>query len=200
LGGNYPDKSSSSLVSPCYDLSQLQSGNIRFFMGYELETYYDFIYLQYSTNRGENWSTIEGFNGFDGAMKEYNYPVTENMISQNIIFRFHFLSDSRENEEGVVIDDFIVEGTVLGIENEIDLEIAIYPNPTTGRFTIDTNGQFKLEHIKIYSIEGKQVYDNNFFVEHSKKEIDLSNQSKGLYFVELSTSDQRKVIRKLIVE
>jgi hypothetical protein len=200
LDGNYPDKSSSSLVSPCYDLSQLESGNIRFFMGYELETYYDFIYLQYSTNRGENWSTIEGFNGFDGAMKEYNYPVTENMISQNIIFRFHFLSDSLENEEGVVIDDFIVEGTVLGIENEIDLDIAIYPNPTIGRFTIDTNGQFKLEHIKIYSIEGKQVYDNNFFVEHSKKEIDLSNQSKGLYFVELSTSDQRKIIRKLIVE
>ena len=199
LGGNYPDKSSSSLVSPCYDLSQLQSGNIRFFMGYELETYYDFIYLQYSTNRGENWSTIERFNGFDGAMKEYNYPVTENMISQNIIFRFHFLSDSHENEEGVVIDDFIVEGTVLGIENEIDLDIAIYPNPTTGRFTIDTNGQFKLEHIKIHSIEGKLVYDKKL-TEYPKQEIDFSNQTKGLYFVEITSKNKSKVIRKLIIE
>ena len=42
LSGNHPDKSSSSLVSPCYDLSQLESGTIRFYLAYELETNYDF--------------------------------------------------------------------------------------------------------------------------------------------------------------
>ena len=200
LEGNHPDKSSSSLVSPCYDLSQLQSGGIRFFMGYELEPYYDFIYFQYSNDSGLNWSTLDSYNGFDSEIKEYTYTLNQSMFSENITFRFHLISDAYENEEGAVIDDFIVEGVALHSENDIDLDIAVYPNPTSGLFTIDTNGLYQLESIKIYSIDGKQVYDNNFFIEHSKKEIDLSNQTKGLYFVELSTSDQRKIIRKLIVE
>ena len=30
------------------------------------------------------------------------------MLSENIIFRFHLISDQYVNEEGAVIDDFIV--------------------------------------------------------------------------------------------
>ena len=200
LSGNHPDKSSSSLVSPCYDLSQLESGTIGFYLAYELETGYDFIYLEYSTDNGKNWTTIERYNGFDSELKEYTYDLNQSMFSENITFRFHMISDTYENEEGAVIDDFIVEGFALNSENDIALDIAIYPNPTNGLFTIDTNGLYQLENIKIYSIDGKQVYDINFFVEQSKKEIDLSNQTKGLYFVEITSKNKSKVIRKLIIE
>ena len=37
LDGNHPDDTSSSLVSPCFDLSELESGAIRFYLAYELE-------------------------------------------------------------------------------------------------------------------------------------------------------------------
>ena len=56
------------------------------------------------------------------------------MLSENVIFRFHLLTDANVNEEGAVIDDFIIEGVTLYSENDIDLDIAIYPNPTTGLF------------------------------------------------------------------
>ena len=200
LEGNHPDRSSSSLVSPCYDLSQLESGTIGFYLAYELETGYDFIYLQYSIDNGQSWSTIDAYNGFDSELKEYTYSLNQSMLSENIIFRFHLAADAYVNEEGAVIDDFIVEGFALNSENDIALDIAIYPNPTNGLFTIDTNGLYQLENIKIYSIDGKQVYDNNFFVEQSKKEIDLINQTKGLYFVEITSKNKSKVIRKLIIE
>jgi len=200
LEGNHPDRSSSSLVSPCYDLSQLESGTIGFYLAYELETGYDFIYLQYSIDNGQSWSTIDAYNGFDSELKEYTYSLNQSMLSENIIFRFHLAADAYVNEEGAVIDDFIVEGFALNSENDIALDIAIYPNPTNGLFTIDTNGLYQLENIKIYSIDGKQVYDNNFFVEQSKKEIDLGNQTKGLYFVEITSKNKSKVIRKLIIE
>ena len=62
------------------------------------------------------------------------------MLFENVIFRFHLVSDQYVNEEGAVIDDFIIEGTSLNIKNIVDQNIKIYPNPTTGRFTIDTNG------------------------------------------------------------
>jgi len=199
LGGNHPNNSTSSLVSPCYDLSQLDSGNIRFYLAYKLEANYDYVYFQYSIDNGLNWVNIDVYNGNDSELKEYSYPISQSMLADNVIFRFHLISDQYVNEEGAVIDDFIVEGVSLNLESHVDLNIKIYPNPTTGRFTIDANGQFELEHISIHSIEGKQVYDNKL-TDYSKHVIDWSNQPKGIYFIEIKTKNNIKVIRKLIIE
>ena len=198
LSGNHPDKSTSSLVSPCYDLSQLESGTIGFYLAYELETGYDFIYLQYSIDNGQNWSTIDAYNGFDAELKEYTYDLNQSMISENITFRFHMIADTYENEEGAVIDDFSINGTLSTIDNDFVPSVTIYPNPTNGLFTIDTNGQFELKKIKIFSLESKLIYEAEV-INNSMYEVDF-NPPKGIYFVELSTSDQRKIFRKLIVE
>ena len=104
---------------------------VGFYLAYELETGYDFIYLQYSTDNGQNWSTIDAYNGFDSELKEYSNSLNQSMLSENITFRFHMLADSYVNEEGAVIDDFIVKGFALNSENYVPLDIAIYPNPTT---------------------------------------------------------------------
>ena len=198
LEGNHPDSSSSSLVSPCYDLSQLESGTIGFYLAYELETGYDFIYLQYSIDNGQNWTTIDAYNGFDSELKEYTYDLNQSMFLENITFRFHMVADTYVNEEGAVIDDFFVSGVLSSNDNEFIPSVMIYPNPTNGLFTIDTNGQFELKRIKIFSLESKLIYEAKV-VNNSMYEVDFSPQ-KGIYFIELSTSDQRKIIRKLIVE
>ena len=199
LDGNHPDSSSSSLVSPCYDLSALDSGTIAFYFAYELETGYDYIYFQYSNDSGLSWSTIETFNGYDSELKEYTYPLNQNMLSGNTSFRFHMVADLNTNEEGAVVDDFVIQGVTLHSKNDIDLDVAVYPNPTNGLFTIDTKGQSKLESIKIYSLDSKLVYENNS-IEYSKKEIDLSSQTNGIYFVEIILENKNKMIRKLIVK
>ena len=198
LEGNHPDKSSSSLVSPCYDLSQLESGTIGFYLAYELETGYDFINFQYSTDNGQNWLTIEEFNGFDSELKEYTYDLNQSMFSENITFRFYMISDTYQNEEGAVIDDFFINGTLSTIDNDFIPSVTIYPNPTNGLFTINTNGQFELKKIKIFSLESKLIYEEEV-VNNSMYQVDF-NPPKGIYFVELSTSDQRKIIRKLIID
>ena len=198
LSGNHPDSSTSSLVSPCYDLSTLESGTIGFYLAYELETNYDFIYLQYSTDNGQNWSTIDAYNGFDSELKEYTYDLNQSMFSENITFRFHLVADTYVNEEGAVIDDFSINGTLSTINNDFIPKVTIYPNPTNGLFTIDTNGQFELKKIKIFSLESKLIYEAEG-VNNSMYEVDF-NHPKGIYFIELSTNDQRKIIRKLIIE
>lgn len=198
LSGNHPDSSTSSLVSPCYDLSTLESGTIGFYLAYELETNYDFIYLQYSIDNGQNWSTIDAYNGFDPELKEYTYDLNQSMFSENITFRFHLVADTYVNEEGAVVDDFSINGTLSTIDNDFIPRVTIYPNPTNGLFTIDTNRQFELKKIKIFSLESKLIYEAEG-VNNSMYEIDF-NQPKGIYFIELSTYDQRKIIRKLIIE
>ena len=76
--------------------------------------------------------------------------------------------------------------------------MTIYPNPTNGLFTIDTNGQFELKKIKIFSLESKLIYEAEL-INNSMYEVDF-NLQKGIYFVELLTNEQHKIIRKLIIE
>ena len=57
----------------------------------------------------------------------------------------------------------------------------------------------KLKTLKFIRLTVNLFMKNNF-KGHSKKEIDLSNQTKGLYFVEIILGNKNKVIRKLIVK
>ena len=202
LTGNYPEASSSSLVSPCFDLSNIESGFVQFYIGYELETYYDFLYFQYSVDSGLNWTTIETFNGFDATLKQKEYTLSEEMLTANTIFRFHLFSDSIIHEEGAVIDDFAVQGfekLTLTSTNDFDRSLSIYPNPAKDVFTIDTSHAFQIKDISIFSLESKRVYDSRSIIS-STYTIDFTNQPEGLYFVELTTTDGHKIIRKLLVE
>lgn len=79
---------------------------------------------------------------------------------------------------------------------------AIYPNPSSGLFTIDLElAEATDMKIVVYSATGKQVYETR--VEDAVSEqlsIDLSNQSAGIYFVQFisnegSFTDRLSIIR-----
>jgi len=60
---------------------------------------------------------------------------------------------------------------------------SIYPNPTTGKFIIDIKNQQLIKNISVIDITGKVVKQ----IDNSKIqniEIDLSNNAKGLYFIQ----------------
>ncbi len=70
-------------------------------------------------------------------------------------------------------------------ENE---NIAIYPNPTTGIFTIDFSSQnLTNSKITIIDLTGKKVFQNSTFISNSQ--IDISNQPNGIYFLEIQTKN-----------
>ena len=57
----------------------------------------------------------------------------------------------------------------------------IYPNPTTGKLTID-NGQLKIENIEIYDIVGRKIVNCPLSIDNS---IDVSHLANGLYFLKI---------------
>lgn len=76
--------------------------------------------------------------------------------------------------------------------NNTEIKLAIYPNPNTGIFVIETN---TTSQIKIYDVLGKTVFSK---AQASMKEIvDLTNQNNGVYFVELSNG--KEMITKKII-
>ncbi|WP_338648594.1 GEVED domain-containing protein [Flavobacterium sp. KS-LB2] len=72
-------------------------------------------------------------------------------------------------------------------------DIAIYPNPSNGNFSI--NNSNKKYAIEIYSIIGQKIYSEE---NSTKSEITLPNIAKGTYLVRV-TIDSNSVIKKLII-
>jgi hypothetical protein len=64
-------------------------------------------------------------------------------------------------------------------------EVFLYPNPTNGLININNIPQ-DAQELKIYNALGQMVYSSNVLL----KEIDLSLQPKGLYFITLNTSNK----------
>jgi hypothetical protein len=81
-------------------------------------------------------------------------------------------------------------------------EVSLYPNPTSGRVTMQLNGSkdIKKLRISVSSITGQQIIVKEF-TPTSKEfttELDLSDRARGIYFIEIA-SDNDRLIRKLIV-
>jgi subtilisin-like proprotein convertase family protein len=83
-----------------------------------------------------------------------------------------------------------------------DQNITVYPNPSSGVVSLSIlNAQFQNLQITVTDIQGKLIYSaieknvNAAF----KKEIDLQEQAKGLYFINV-IGDQKTASLKLIVE
>ena len=72
-------------------------------------------------------------------------------------------------------------------------DIAIYPNPSNGNFSI--NNSNKMYSIEIYSIIGQKIFSEENSI---KSEITLPNIVKGTYLVRV-TIDSNTVIKKLII-
>ncbi len=80
--------------------------------------------------------------------------------------------------------------------------LVLYPNPTQGVFTINYSaaekGKLKLS---ITDSNGGVIYTETIYQFNGefKKEIDLSNKAKGVYFIEVVT-DGKKEVRRVVVE
>jgi len=76
-----------------------------------------------------------------------------------------------------------------GINNESEIDLSVYPNPSTGIFTISSSMVNEVK-ISITSVTGNLVYVQPF-VNSSNYLIDLSNVAKGLYIITLESAGQK---------
>ena len=107
--------------------------------------------------------------------------------------RAHSDGEGSDNQYFVISVEF-----VSGLEELFSEEgILIYPNPTEGSLYIQNPSSDRFSY-NIYNINGKLVA-NEQHISGSGREVNLSNLSKGVYFVKLITTEQtetHKVILK----
>ncbi len=80
-------------------------------------------------------------------------------------------------------------GTPNVIDDLIDIELSVFPNPTAGKVTVKSD--LEISQINLYAIDGKLISVNK------TSEIDVN--TKGIYFLKIVT-EKGNTVRKIVVE
>ena len=62
LDGEHPNMTRGYLLSPYYNFSEILAPKLNFSMAFNLETNWDLVYVQYTTDQGENWRVLGSIN------------------------------------------------------------------------------------------------------------------------------------------
>ena len=190
-------------------------------MAFDLEQNWDILYVEYSTNFGQTWQVLgqmgstwynsdrtpettgddcincvgAQWTGTDLVFKTYSYPLVALNTETNVIFRLVFQSDQTVNEQGVIIDDFLINGTLSNETFSLN-KVTVFPNPSTGIYHIATGTS--LEKIEVYDLTGKNITTiNNLPSNNNYATINLSSVSKGIYFLKI-TSNNQSIVKRII--
>ena len=132
--------------------------------------------LPYSLSAGENFLINFGIN--TNSIKDEQEPIyTEVKVhsSQNTI------------TFGIYIDDNLLNIT------EISAETKLYPNPTSGQFTIEGLDVVKVD---VYNLVGQKVYE----AQGKTVIIDAANWNKGIYLVNITLQNGAVETKKMVVK
>lgn len=137
------------------------------------------------------------FNTADSQDFTFNYAST----ALNIIWAY---GPSNTTDTTVQHASFGSKGltftTSLGTENFASLDrIILYPNPSNGIFTISKNNSIQISKIKIFDTNAKLLKEINGDIENQNNTVDLSELSKGMYFMEISNQED-KTVKKILLK
>ena len=97
------------------------------------------------------------------------------------------MSDDNDVVFDVVIDEELVSVT------ELTAEAKLYPNPTTGQFTVEGANVAKVE---VYNLVGQKVHE----AEGKSVSIDAAEWNKGIYLVNIIEENGAVATKKLVVK
>ena len=215
------------MISPLINLSPFENAYLEFQYAYtrRFEQNNDSLNVYISGNCGQTWSKIMA-KGEDGTGSFETRPMTTNVFipeseedwcknndsttcafidisqyagSADIQIKFESYNGFGNN---LFIDNVSIKSTFDINENDLSFDnITIYPNPTDGILFVKIkswlgNAEIKLINYSGQLIQTKSIKSAN---ENSIVEFNLSELSKGVYFIQVQ-SDTHLFIDKLILK
>jgi hypothetical protein len=178
--------------------------------------------VEYSTDFGANWTVLgtmgtgwynsdrtpqtsgtdcyncvgAQWTGTNTTLSNYSASLAALNTETNVIFRIVFHSDEGVNQLGINVDDFVISGS-LNTENINLNAIQIAPNPTSSSFKIFFQDIIP-SSIEIFDVTGKIIYTKKDNLFSNEVEINLNEVSEGLYFIKITSTEQKIYTERII--
>lgn len=101
-----------------------------------------------------------------------------------------------------ITDSIVITCITINREDPFTGDVAIYPNPTQGKFTVQiTPDRSELIGVSVVDVTGKAIYssDLGYITSMVQHEVDLGHAAKGVYFVKIKTESQ-ELVTKLVID
>ena len=128
-------------------------------------------------------ATVQAFS--NNGWSFYNWTENGSTVSTNPVYSFTVNNNRSLNA------NFL---STVGMNESVIAGIQIYPNPTKG--TVKIHSESPIEQIVVYNSMGVQVVRQ--YVNNSELTLDLTQFSKGVYYVRM-TIGEKTVIQKIIL-
>ncbi len=194
------------------NMNDVSSGNVSFKIKYNLETNYDFLYFEISTNNTQ-WTTIQAYTG----ISDWKTVVSslDSYAGHDVYLRFRISTDEGTTSDGVYIDDIMFDNRSMVEVSNQDLVLNtnkmncnIYPNPIIGNqeanFSISSTKVLNNTKIMIYNVKGQRVISlpvnsKNGHVSWNMKNDQNQRVSTGIYFYKIKSETEESLFKKMLI-
>ena len=139
---------------------------------------------------GSSIKFLPGFHAQVGSYVNAHITADNSFCNEPLGNPFEFSATTEKSSEIELLD--FEEHKI-----EISKTMKIYPNPNNGQFTIELTNFDQSTIVHVFNALGGIVYHSTFHNE-TKQEIDLSQISKGIYFVRANNGKDQHV-QKIII-
>ena len=214
IGGLIGNNGLYTTITNCYATDNISGNtNIGGFIGYNNSSSITNCFFDYQTS-GQIYAIGGGYGGGSVTGKSTAEMKTKATFT-SVDWDFTTIWGINEG----VTYPFFINGTVGISELVQNVNIQLFPNPTTGELTITNrspvrgklsaaNYELQITNVEIFDIYGKQLSSSTPFnfparggdlTSSSHHKIDISHLSAGVYFVKIYT-EKGEVVRKVVKE
>ena len=152
-----------------------------------------FLYGMTEQGGVNDWGTIYKIKTDGTQFKTvYDLQVTDGCCPIGSLIPFGGFLYGMTNRGGAFGNGTIFKlDTTSATTNQIDNSISLYPNPTSGTFTLSYNSQTPIlnSQLKIYDVLGQEVYTQGI-TNLNQTTINISQLSNGVYFYQLTNNTE----------
>jgi hypothetical protein len=173
-------------------LQTMGDGEISFFRKVSSEENYDYLKFYIDGTRMGRWSGVESWGNV-------SYTVSEG----NHILKWAYEKDMSVSEGSDCgwLDNIVFPATTTVIsveENTPEDDFSVFPNPNNGSFYLNSTMLQQQADVKVYDISGRTLLHRKVQEPSGTLQIQLDDNTTGLYFIRVQT-DKQVVVKKVMI-
>jgi hypothetical protein len=153
---------------------------------------------------------LSAINLYDDGVEEYLYVLAtsassngsivsdvENFPVADLGLTNSYFQQNNGGDFDIVLSRFKVTDINQGLslnDEGIRSPFKLFPNPSQGRFTIQTFPNNGVEHLVVYNLQGVLVHKQTLLKPLETLVLDLSHLARGLYLIEINHQNAQRIL------